>query len=94
LRECRQALEDVTEAPGREQRRLEPRTPPPGLGPPAGREPSGMGLPESKRALQLILEDAELIELARILMDDNGESALAFLKRHLKGKAQELLEGG
>ena len=53
-----------------------------------------MGLPESKRALQLILEDAELIELARILMDDNGESALAFLKRHLKGKAQELLEGG
>jgi hypothetical protein len=51
-------------------------------------------MPESKRALRLILEDVRLIELARILMEDSAESALAFLKRHLKGKAQELLEGG
>lgn len=49
---------------------------------------------EAKKALQLILEDAELIELARILMDDDAQGALAFLKRHLKGKAKELLEGG
>ncbi|HKY84805.1 MAG TPA: hypothetical protein VJ160_08270 [Anaerolineales bacterium] len=27
-----------------------------------------------------------MIELARILMDDDAEAALAFLKRHLKGK--------
>lgn len=49
---------------------------------------------ESNKALQLILEDRELIELARILMDDDAEAALAFLKRHLKGKAKDLLEGG
>lgn len=49
---------------------------------------------ETKKALPLILEDAELIELARILMDDDAEAALAFLKRHLKGRAKDLLEGG
>jgi len=49
---------------------------------------------ESKKALQMIIDDAELIELARILMDDDAEGALAFLKRHLKGKAKDLLEGG
>jgi len=49
---------------------------------------------ESKNALQMIIDDAELIELARILMDDDAEGALAFLKRHLKGKAKDLLEGG
>ena len=53
-----------------------------------------MAMAESKKALQLILEDADLIELARILMDDDAEGALAFLKRHLKGKAKDLLEGG
>ena len=49
---------------------------------------------ESKKALRLLLEDADLIELARILMDDDADAALAFLKRYLKGKDQELLEGG
>jgi len=49
---------------------------------------------ESKKALQLILEDADLIELARILMDDDAEAALACLKKHLKGKSKDLLEGG
>jgi hypothetical protein len=49
---------------------------------------------ESKKALQMIIDDAELIELARILMDDDAEGALAFLKGHLKGKAKDLLEGG
>jgi hypothetical protein len=52
------------------------------------------GVAESKKALQVILEDADLIELARILMDDDAEGALAFLKTHLKGKAMDLLEGG
>ena len=41
---------------------------------------------ESKRAALILLEDEEVIELARILMDDGAEAALAFLKRHLKGK--------
>ena len=48
----------------------------------------------SSKAISLVFEDAELIELTRILMDDDAEAALDFVKRHLKGKAKELLEGG
>jgi len=40
------------------------------------------------------MEEQEVIELMRILMDEDAEAALAFLKRHFKGKARELLEGG
>jgi hypothetical protein len=47
-----------------------------------------------KKALQITLEDREVIELMRILLDDDAEGALAFLKQHLKGKARDLLEGG
>lgn len=47
-----------------------------------------------KKALTVILEDQEIIELVRILMDDDAEGALAFLKKHFKGKARDLLEGG
>ena len=49
---------------------------------------------EAKKALSVVLEDADLIELARILMDDDAEAALVFLKRHFKGNSKELLEGG
>jgi hypothetical protein len=44
--------------------------------------------------MNLVLEEAEVIELMRILLDDDAEGALAFLKMHFKGKARELLEGG
>lgn len=47
-----------------------------------------------KKALSIIVEDQDLLELMRILMDDDAEGALAFLKEHYKGKARELLEGG
>ncbi len=47
-----------------------------------------------KKALSLVVEDDELIELLRILLDDDAEGALAFLKMHFKGKARDLLEGG
>jgi hypothetical protein len=47
-----------------------------------------------KKALSIVLEDHDVIELMRILMDDDAEGALAFLKQHFKGKARELLEGG
>ncbi len=47
-----------------------------------------------KKALNLVLDDVEIIELIRILMDDDAEAALAFLKTRFKGKARELLEGG
>jgi hypothetical protein len=49
---------------------------------------------DPKKTLSVVLEDPELIKLARILMDDDAEAALAFLKRHFKGKAKVLLEGG
>jgi len=51
-------------------------------------------MPESKKAISIVLDDADVIELARILMDDDAEGALAFLELHFKGKAKELLEGG
>ncbi len=47
-----------------------------------------------KKTLSLVIEDDELIELMRILLDDDAEGALAFLKTHFKGKARDLLEGG
>ena len=47
-----------------------------------------------KKAVNLALDDQELIALIRILMDDDADEALAFLKRHFRGKARELLEGG
>ena len=47
-----------------------------------------------KKGFQLILDDEEIIELMRILMDDDAKAALVFLKTHFKGKARDLLEGG
>jgi len=41
-----------------------------------------------------MLEDEDIIELMRILMDSDTEGALAFLREHFKGKARDLLEGG
>lgn len=47
-----------------------------------------------KKAISLVVEDDDLIELMRILMDDDADGALAFLKTHFKDKARDLLEGG
>ena len=47
-----------------------------------------------KKSIQVILEDPDIIELMRILLDDDSEGALTFLRTHYKGKARELLEGG
>ena len=47
-----------------------------------------------KKTISLVVDDADLIELIRILMDDDADGALAFLKTHFKGKARDLLEGG
>ncbi len=47
-----------------------------------------------KKNLTVVVEDKDVIELMRILMDDDAEGALAFLKQHFKGKARDLLEGG
>jgi hypothetical protein len=48
----------------------------------------------AKKAINLVLEDQDLLELLRILLDDDAEGALNFLKDHFKGKARELLEDG
>jgi hypothetical protein len=47
-----------------------------------------------KKSLNLMLEDEDIIELMRILMDSDAEGALEFLRQHFKGKARDLLEGG
>jgi hypothetical protein len=47
-----------------------------------------------KKALALTLEDTDCIELIRILLDEDEQAALAFMKQHFKGKARKLLEGG
>jgi len=47
-----------------------------------------------KKILQATVDDSQLIELMRVLLDQDGEGALIFLKTHFKGKARELLEGG
>jgi hypothetical protein len=47
-----------------------------------------------KKALNLVLEEEDLVELIRILIDEDPAGALAFLKTHCKGKTRELLEGG
>lgn len=52
------------------------------------------GTEEVKKTLQVALEDREIIELMRILLDEDTEGALDFLKTHFKGKARDLLEGG
>lgn len=47
-----------------------------------------------KKSIHLVLNSEDLIELVRILIDEDSDAALAFLKTHFKGKARELLEGG
>jgi len=58
-----------------------------------GSDPPG-GTREVKKTLQVALEDREIIELLRILLDEDAEGALDFLKTHFNGKARDLLEGG
>lgn len=47
-----------------------------------------------RKVLTIPLEDEEIIELCRILLDKDADGALAFLQTHVKGKARDLLEGG
>lgn len=47
-----------------------------------------------KKSVQILLDDDEIIDLLRILIDEDTQAALDFLKAKFKGKARELLEGG
>lgn len=46
-----------------------------------------------KRTLILALTDEEMLELQRILLDEDRENALRFLKKHLSDKVKGILEG-
>jgi len=45
------------------------------------------------KSVNLVLDDEDIMELIRILMDAAG-SELAFLKKRIKGNPRDLLEGG
>ena len=45
-----------------------------------------------KKSIAIALTDEELIELARILQDEDEREALGFLKKHVKGRLREALE--
>ncbi len=45
-----------------------------------------------KTMLTVPLEDEDLIELRRILMDKDAEGALEFLQTHVKSQARDLME--
>jgi hypothetical protein len=47
-----------------------------------------------KKILSIPLEDEEIIEVCRILIDKDAAAALEFLQTHVKGNARDLLEGG
>lgn len=47
-----------------------------------------------KKGLTLILTEEDLVELMRILLDEDAQGALRFLQDHCRGKARDLLEGG
>lgn len=47
-----------------------------------------------KKGMTIVMDDEQIIQLIRILIDNDAEDALSFLKVHFKGKARELLEGG
>jgi hypothetical protein len=47
----------------------------------------------SKKVIQIVVDEVDVIELMRILLDNDPDGALAFMQKHLKGKARELLEG-
>jgi hypothetical protein len=47
-----------------------------------------------KKGVNIVLEDQQILELIRIIIDNDEHAALTFLKTHFKGKARELLDGG
>jgi hypothetical protein len=47
-----------------------------------------------KKGINLVFEDEDIVQLMGILIDEDATGALEFLKKHFKGKARDLLEGG
>jgi hypothetical protein len=46
-----------------------------------------------KKSITITLSDEELMELQRIILDEDKETALCFLKKHLEKKVQEVISG-
>jgi hypothetical protein len=46
-----------------------------------------------KKSISLTLSDEELMELQRILLDEDREAALQFLKTHLDKKVKAVISG-
>jgi uncharacterized glyoxalase superfamily protein PhnB len=47
-----------------------------------------------KKAITVTLDDQEIVDLIQIMLDEDAEAALAFVKRHFKSKAKALLTTG
>jgi len=47
-----------------------------------------------KRALVVPLSDEELLDLCRIILDEDEEGALRFVVEHLRKPMHQALEGG
>jgi hypothetical protein len=47
-----------------------------------------------KKAITVTLDDEEIVDLIQLMLDEDAEQALAFVKRHFKGKAKDLLTAG
>jgi hypothetical protein len=47
-----------------------------------------------KKSVIIVLDDAQIVDLMRILIDNEADDALNFLRIHFKSKVRELLEGG
>jgi hypothetical protein len=47
----------------------------------------------TKKLLTIPLEDEDIIELYRIMLDGDPDGALAFSQTHVKSKVRDLLEG-
>ncbi len=46
-----------------------------------------------KKSITVSLFDEELFELERIMLDNDGESALKFLKKHLEREVRAAISG-
>jgi hypothetical protein len=46
-----------------------------------------------KKSITLVLNDEELMELQRILLDEDREEALRFLKTHLEKQVRAVASG-
>jgi hypothetical protein len=46
-----------------------------------------------KRSITLTLSDEEMIELQRILLDEDREAAIRFLKTHLDKQVKAVISG-